>query len=65
VRGWDALSTVSYLNTSTVRHALAGFADWAIERGAVNGATPESESRPTFSQEWRAGREVLTTSPLS
>jgi hypothetical protein len=57
VGGWDALTSLSYLNISAVRHPPRGFTAWALARGAVNGdaSVPEPGIAPSFSQEWRSG----------
>jgi hypothetical protein len=55
VQGWNALSSVSYLNISTVRHAPGRVRRLGDRAGGGQRRHPGVESRPTFSQEWRAG----------
>lgn len=37
LRGWQELRTVTYLQIDGIKHAPAGFRQWALEHGAVEG----------------------------
>jgi len=37
LRGWQELRTVTYLQIEGIKHAPAGFRQWALEHGAVEG----------------------------
>jgi pentapeptide repeat protein len=55
VRNWREIRSASYLQIEGVRHAPAGFCEWAIGEGAVEGMGPVGESAETgFSTHFKA-----------
>jgi hypothetical protein len=60
LRGWKELRSVTYLQIAGVRHAPAGFREWALEHGAIEGddgaadeTAPDEEHRE-YSAHFRA-----------
>jgi hypothetical protein len=44
LRDWRGIGSASYLQIEGVRHPPAGFRQWALEQGAVEGTAPVDES---------------------
>ena len=56
LRGWDGLTSASYLLLEGARHPPRGFIEWALEHGATldePSAAEPVEPVQRFSQEWR------------
>lgn len=56
VVGWQAIKSISHASIDGIRSAPAGFAEFALERGAVTAATVDDGDDPSasFSREFRA-----------
>ena len=55
VRNWREIRSVSYLQIEGIRHAPAGFHQWAIGEGAVESTGPlEDSSQSGFSTQFKA-----------
>jgi len=54
LRGWPEIRGATYLQIDGVRHAPPGFREWALTRGAVEGAPEPAEVPEDFSTIFRA-----------
>lgn len=55
IEGWREIASIGYANVKGVRNPPPGFIDWAVNKGAVDGEVPLSETMSQgFSTQFRA-----------